>query len=112
MMMGIYMRFIKKQFDKDRVNASERCGSAATYIRKMLQNHASERIQQVQESRSEIIVQIDYCFIKSTTFKSEKNGQNRLETFKFLRLYTVFEVLENNLSPLQIDEAAIHAFFS
>ena len=41
MMMGIYMRFIRKQFDKDGVNASEKYGSAATYIRKMLQNHAS-----------------------------------------------------------------------
>ena len=46
MMMGIYMRFIRKQFDKDMVikfdkDMTERYGSAATYIRKMFQNHAS-----------------------------------------------------------------------
>ena len=54
--------------------------------------------------------------MKSATSKSEKNGQNKtVKTdwaypINFLRLYAIFEVSENNLSTLQIEEAAIHAF--
>ena len=77
----------------------------------MLQNHASENIEQVQKNRRLIIVEIDYCWVKSTTSKSEKNGQSRLGSYFYvLILYVIFKVSENNLSTLQIDEAAIHVF--
>ena len=39
----------KKTIDKDAMNASERYGFDATSICKMLQNHASENIEQVQK---------------------------------------------------------------